>query len=122
MRCSTSVSGRTNWRNAPRLHDGNKITTKSFAHGYKSGCRDAWEGFNVRTAAQKKADDGRDTITFGMRARDENSQYAWKKFQANGENPPVLELVYNRKPTAPTSLDLGPDAKCTTTQPYVRMG
>ncbi|WP_328544278.1 DNRLRE domain-containing protein [Streptomyces europaeiscabiei] len=116
------VSGRTNWRNAPRLHDGNKITTKSFAHGYKSGCRDAWEGFNVRTAAQKKADDGRDTITFGMRARDENSQYAWKKFQANGENPPVLELVYNRKPTAPTSLDLGPDAKCTTTQPYVRMG
>ncbi|MFM9449922.1 DNRLRE domain-containing protein [Streptomyces europaeiscabiei] len=116
------VSGRTNWRNAPRLHDGNKITSKSFAHGYKSGCRDAWEGFNVRTAAQKKADDGRDTITFGMRARDENSQYAWKKFQANGENPPVLELVYNRKPTAPTSLDLGPDAKCTTTQPYVRMG
>ncbi|MEH0520007.1 DNRLRE domain-containing protein [Streptomyces stelliscabiei] len=116
------VSGRTNWRNAPRLHDGNKITTKSFAHGYKSGCRDAWEGFNVRTAAQKKADEGRDSITFGMRARDENSQYAWKKFLANGEYPPVLELVYNRKPTAPTSLDLGPDAKCTTTQPYVRMG
>ncbi|WEH15705.1 DNRLRE domain-containing protein [Streptomyces sp. VNUA24] len=116
------VNGRTNWRNAPRLHDGNKITSKSFAHGYKSGCRDAWEGFNVRAAAQKKADEGRDSITFGMRARDENSQYAWKKFQANGENPPVLDLVYNRKPTAPTSLDLGPDAKCTTTQPYVRMG
>ncbi|KND34626.1 DNRLRE domain-containing protein [Streptomyces stelliscabiei] len=119
---TAKVSGRTNWRNAPRLHDGNKITTKSFAHGYKSGCRDAWEGFNVRTAAQKKADEGRDSITFGMRARDENSQYAWKKFLANGEYPPVLELVYNRKPTAPTSLDLGPDAKCTTTQPYVRMG
>ncbi|MDX3516520.1 DNRLRE domain-containing protein [Streptomyces scabiei] len=116
------VSGRTNWRNAPRLHDGNKITSKSFAHGYKSGCRDAWEGFNVRAGAQKRADEGRDTITFGMRARDENSQYAWKKFLANGENPPVLEVVYNRKPTAPTSLDLGPDAKCTTTQPYVRMG
>lgn len=116
------VSGRTNWKNAPKLHDGNKITTKSFAHGYKSSCRDAWEAFNVRTAAQKKADEGRDSITFGMRARDENSQYAWKKFHANGENPPVLELVYNRKPTAPTSLDLGPDAKCTTTQPYARMG
>ncbi|MBZ3907538.1 DNRLRE domain-containing protein [Streptomyces griseiscabiei] len=116
------VNGRTNWKNAPKLHDGNKITTKSFAHGYKSGCRDAWEAFNVRSAAQKKADEGRDSITFGMRARDENSQYAWKKFQANGEYPPVLELVYNRKPSAPTSLDLGPDAKCTTTQPYARMG
>ncbi|MEV4862139.1 DNRLRE domain-containing protein [Streptomyces ossamyceticus] len=116
------VNGRTNWKNAPKLHDGNKITTKSFAHGFKSGCRDAWEGFNVRSAAQKRADEGRDSITFGMRARDENSQYAWKKFMANGNYPPVLELVYNRRPSAPTSLDLGPDAKCTTTQPYARMG
>ncbi|MDX2783897.1 DNRLRE domain-containing protein, partial [Streptomyces caniscabiei] len=116
------VNGRTNWKNAPKLHDGNKITTKSFAHGYKSSCRDAYEAFNVRSAAQKKADEGRDSITFGMRARDENSQYAWKKFMANGDHPPALELVYNRKPTAPTSLDLGPDAKCTTTQPYARMG
>ncbi|NWF25360.1 DNRLRE domain-containing protein [Streptomyces sp. PKU-EA00015] len=116
------VNGRTNWKNAPKLHDGNKFATKSFAHGYKSGCRDAYETFDVRKAAQKQADQGKDSITFGLRARDENSQYAWKKFQANGENAPVLELVYNRKPSAPTSLDLGPDAKCTTTEPYVRMG
>ncbi len=58
-----------------------------------------------------------------MRASDEHSQYAWKKFQADGDNAPVLELVYNRRPTIdPKALDLGPDAKCTTTEPYVRMG
>ncbi|MEV6587763.1 FG-GAP repeat domain-containing protein [Streptomyces acidicola] len=118
-----AVNGKTNWKNAPRLHDGNKVATKSFAHGYKSGCRDAYETFDVKKAAQKRADQGKDTITFGMRARDEHSQYAWKKFRANGEDAPVLELVYNRKPTIDSkSLDLGPDGKCTTTEPYVRMG
>jgi hypothetical protein len=117
------VNGKTNWKNAPKLHDGNKFATKSFAHGYKSGCRDAYETFDVKKAAQKRADQGKDTITFGLRARDEHAQYAWKKFQANGDNAPVLELVYNRKPTVDSkSLDLGPDGKCTTTEPYVRMG
>ncbi|MFJ7078206.1 DNRLRE domain-containing protein [Streptomyces sp. NPDC098781] len=117
------VNGKTNWKNAPRLHDGNKFATRAFAHGYKSGCRDAYETFDMRRAAQKQADQGKETITFGLRASDEHSQYAWKKFQANGDHAPVLELVYNRKPTIDSkSLDLGPDAKCTTTEPYVRMG
>ncbi|KQX50834.1 MULTISPECIES: DNRLRE domain-containing protein [unclassified Streptomyces] len=117
-----AISGRTNWKNAPRLHDGNKVASGTFAHGYKTGCRDAYETFDVRAAAQSAADQGKSSVTFGMRARDEDSQYAWKKFQANGENAPALTLVYNRPPTAPTNLDLGPDAKCTTTAPYVRVG
>ncbi|MFF9483265.1 DNRLRE domain-containing protein [Streptomyces sp. NPDC014676] len=118
-----AVNGHTNWKNAPKLTDGNKFATKSFAHGYKSGCRDAYETFDVKKAAQQRADQGKDSITFGLRARDEKSQYAWKKFRANGDNAPILELVYNRKPVVDSkSLDLGPDAKCTTTEPYVRMG
>ncbi|MFE9097641.1 DNRLRE domain-containing protein [Streptomyces sp. NPDC007264] len=117
------IDPHTNWKNAPRLNDGNKLATKSFAHGYKSGCRDAFETFDVRSGAQKAADQGKDGITFGMRARDENAQYAWKKFQADGDYAPVLELVYNRKPSIVSdSLDLGPDGKCTTSKPYVRMG
>ncbi|MFI1443220.1 DNRLRE domain-containing protein [Streptomyces fructofermentans] len=117
-----AIGKKTNWKNAPKLTDGNKLQTRSFAHGYKSGCRDAYETFDVKKAAQNYADLGRSKITFGMRARDEKSQHSWKKFQANGENGPALELVYNRRPSAPTNLDLAPDAKCTTTEPYVRMG
>lgn len=118
------IDSHTNWRNAPKLHDGNKLATKSFAHGWKaSSCHDAHEAFDVKKGAQQSADDGDDIITFGLRARDEKSQYAWKKFQADGDYPPILDLVYNRKPTiVSNSLDLGPDAKCTTTTPYVRMG
>ncbi|MEW1700909.1 FG-GAP-like repeat-containing protein [Streptomyces sp. NPDC091278] len=117
------VSGRTNWKNAPALTDANLAApVKSFAHGYKSGCRDDFEPFDVTAAAQRTADKGRNIITFGMRARDEQSQYAWKKFQANGENAPTLSLTFNRPPTKPTGLDLGPDFQCTTTLPYVRVG
>ncbi|MXM67233.1 DNRLRE domain-containing protein [Streptomyces sp. HUCO-GS316] len=120
---TSEIDSHTNWKNAPRLHDGNKLATKSFAHGYKSGCRDAFETFDVKKGAQKAADKGEDLITFGLRARDEHAQYAWKKFQANNDHAPVLELVYNRRPSiVSNSLDLGPDGKCTTTKPYVRMG
>ncbi|MDX3458812.1 DNRLRE domain-containing protein [Streptomyces sp. ME02-8801-2C] len=115
------IDSRTNWKNAPSLNDGNRYSTKSFAHGYKSSCRDAYETFDLRAAAQKRADEGATMITFGMRASDEDSQYAWKKFQADGDFAPILALEYNRRPSAPDSLDLGPDAKCTTTKPYVRM-
>lgn len=96
---TSDIDGHTNWKNAPKLHDGNKLATKSFAHGYKSGCRDAFETFDVKKGAQKAADKGDELITFGLRARDEHAQYAWKKFQANGDYAPVLELVYNRKPS-----------------------
>ncbi|MGY5102963.1 DNRLRE domain-containing protein [Streptomyces sp. 900105245] len=118
------VDAHTNWSNAPKLHDGNKLATKSFAHGWKaSSCHDDYEAFDVKRGTQDAADDGDDTITFGLRARDEDAQYAWKKFEADGNYPPVLELVYNRKPAiVSNSLDLGPDGKCTTTKPYVRMG
>ncbi|MGW6244368.1 DNRLRE domain-containing protein [Streptomyces roseolus] len=120
---TSPVNGRTNWDNAPRLNDNNLAATpRSFAHGYKSGCRDAYETFNVTAAAQTTANKGKSTITFGLRARNEDSQYAWKKFQADGDNAPVLEITYNRPPRAPDELDLGPDFKCTATAPYVRVG
>ncbi|MCT9077296.1 DNRLRE domain-containing protein [Streptomyces fulvoviolaceus] len=120
---TSEIDSHTNWNNAPELHDGNKLATKSFAHGYKSSCGNDFERFDVKKGAQKQADAGEEMITFGLRARDEDAQYAWKKFQANGDYAPTLELVYNRKPSiVPNSLDLGPEGKCTTTKPYVRMG
>ncbi|MYY11980.1 DNRLRE domain-containing protein [Streptomyces sp. SID4919] len=120
---TSRIDSHTNWRNAPKMHDGNKQAAKSFAHGWKAAqCPDEQVGFNIRAAVQKKVDKGSDTITLGLRARDERSQYAWKKFRANNEGAPVLYLVYNRTPGAPTHLDLGPEAKCSTTAPYVRMG
>ncbi|MFE1437145.1 DNRLRE domain-containing protein [Streptomyces sp. NPDC058739] len=117
------IHAHTNWKNAPQLNDANKLATKSFAHGWKASCGDDFETFDVKAGAQKAANKGDDNITFGMRARDESSQYAWKKFQANGEWAPSLVLTYNRRSAiVPSSLGLQPDARCTTSKPYARMG
>ncbi|MEW1725161.1 FG-GAP-like repeat-containing protein [Streptomyces sp. NPDC093109] len=118
---TSKIDSKTNWKNAPKLHNGNKISTKSFAHGWKSQCPDAFEKFDVKKAAQQAADKGGKAITFGMRAVNEDSQYAWKKFAANSDFGPRLEIEYNRRPTAPTGHYLNPEAKCTTTKPYARM-
>ncbi|WP_455711369.1 DNRLRE domain-containing protein [Streptomyces gardneri] len=121
---TSPINGRTNWKNAPPLNDSNLAAPpRSFAHGYnKSQCGDEFETFNVLGAAQKAADQGKSMITFGMRARNEDSQFSWKKFQADGDFAPYLELTYNRPPSAPINLDLGPDFRCTTKPPYVRVG
>ncbi|MFD6556480.1 hypothetical protein ACFWNJ_43180, partial [Streptomyces sp. NPDC058398] len=64
------IDSHTNWRNAPKLNDGNKLATKSFAHGWKaSSCRDAHEAFDVKKGAQESADDG-DENGFGSGAED----------------------------------------------------
>ncbi|MFD8303299.1 DNRLRE domain-containing protein [Streptomyces sp. NPDC059690] len=118
-----AISNKTTWRNAPKMTAGNKLASKSFAHGYKSsGCPDDYEAFDVKPAAQKAIAHGWDTLTIGFRAGDEDSAYSWKKFQADGGNDPYVELVYNRPPAAPSHLDLDPDLSCDTTSPYVNVG
>jgi hypothetical protein len=117
------ISSRTTWNNAPKMTSGNKLAGKSFAHGYRSGsCPDDYEAFDVKSAAQKAVSGGWSTMTIGFRAGDEGSAYGWKKFQADGGNDPYVELVYNRPPAAPSSLDLDPDLSCDTSSPYINVG
>ncbi|WP_322108568.1 hypothetical protein [Streptomyces atratus] len=61
-------------------------------------------------------------MTLGFRATDESSQYSWKKLQADNGNDPYVDLLYNRPPAAPTSLDLDPELSCDTTSPYINLG
>ncbi|MFF2848405.1 DNRLRE domain-containing protein [Streptomyces sp. NPDC058001] len=118
-----SISSKTNWKNAPAMNSGNKIGGGSFAHGWKSGsCPDEYVVFDVKASAKKAVAGGWKTMTIGMRASDENSQYSWKKFQANGGNDPYVDLSYNRPPAIPSSLDLDPDLSCDTTSPYINVG
>ncbi|MQY16240.1 hypothetical protein SRB5_64380 [Streptomyces sp. RB5] len=118
-----AISSKTNWSNAPAMTSANKLGSKSFAHGYKSAsCPDEYVAFDVKSAAQKAvAGSGAKSMTIGFRAGDESSQYSWKKFQADGGNDPYVELVYNRRPSAPTSLDLDPERSCDTTAPYINV-
>ncbi|MER5967573.1 DNRLRE domain-containing protein [Streptomyces sp. NPDC002057] len=117
-----TISSRTTWKNAPSMNDGNRIGRDSFAHGYKTGCRDDYVAFDVKSTAQKAVNGGWPTMTLGFRATDEDSQFSWKKFQANGGHDPYVDLHYNRPPDAPTGLDLDPDLSCDTSYPYISLG
>ncbi|MDX3525793.1 DNRLRE domain-containing protein [Streptomyces sp. ID05-39B] len=118
-----AISSKTTWKNAPAMTSANKLASRSFAHGWKSSsCPDAYEAFNVKATAQKAVSKGFKSITLGFRATDESSQYSWKKFQADGGNDPYIDLLYNRPPSGPTSLDLDPGLSCDTTAPYINLG
>ncbi|MER5883754.1 DNRLRE domain-containing protein [Streptomyces sp. NPDC001941] len=119
-----TISSKTNWKNAPSMTSANKIGGGSFAHGWKSSsCPDDWVAFDIKSTAKKAVDGGWKTMTIGMRATDENSQYSWKKFQADGGTDPYVDLSYNRPPAAPGSMVLDPNGvRCDTTSPYVNIG
>ncbi|MFE2015208.1 DNRLRE domain-containing protein [Streptomyces sp. NPDC059491] len=120
---TTPITSRTNWKNAPSMHSGNRIGGGKFAHGWKSAsCPDKYVSFDVKSTAQRAVDGGWPTMTIGFKAGNENDQYAWKKFQADGGNDPHVDLAYNRRPETPTNLDLTPDFSCDTTAPYINVG
>lgn len=109
-----AIDNDTTWANQPAWYE--RLDSKDVAHGWRSSrCPDEYVTFNVKEAAERAVNGGWDTLTLGLRARYENDQYAWKKFQADGQSAPYVELDYNRPPKEPTSLDMDPELYCDTT-------
>ncbi|MFJ3231222.1 FG-GAP-like repeat-containing protein [Streptomyces sp. NPDC086787] len=115
------ISSGTNWSHQPSWK--RKLDSKDVAHGWKaSRCPDDYVGFDVKSLAQDAVDGGWSKVNIGMRAANENDQYAWKKFQADGGDDPYIDLDYNRPPKEPTGLDMDPELYCDTSEPYVQVG
>jgi hypothetical protein len=94
-----AISSSTTWNNQPSWSV--KLQTKSFAHGYSSGCTAAGEDFTSSALAgvvQSAADKSATNLTLGLRTTDETNTYTWKRFKVNSTNP-VLEVTYNHAPT-----------------------
>ncbi|WP_405649147.1 FG-GAP-like repeat-containing protein [Streptomyces sp. NBC_00019] len=103
-----AIDGDTSWSNQPKWYE--KLDSKDVAHGYRSSrCPDEYVSFDVKDAAVQAVNGGWETLTLGLRANNENDQFAWKKFQADGGNDPYVDLEYNRPPKEPTNLDMEPD-------------
>ncbi|MGW7169767.1 LamG domain-containing protein [Streptomyces sp. NPDC054884] len=73
-----------------------RLTSKSFAYGFE-GCSSKDAEFDVRSAIQQAADKKWGTMTFGLRASDEDDRYGWKRFSDDG----FLRVKYNRPPQQP---------------------
>ncbi|MFG2379192.1 FG-GAP repeat domain-containing protein [Streptomyces sp. NPDC048504] len=114
------IDKKTSWKTQPSWNT--RQDTKSYAKGYKKSCAAGNTVFDVKEAAQYAADNSLNHWTLGVRATDEDEQYAWKKFQATNDNAgPNVDVTYNTKPNKPTKLKMSP-GKCTTSAPYVTIG
>ncbi|MEV1062945.1 DNRLRE domain-containing protein [Streptomyces sp. NPDC050263] len=128
------ISTKTTWNNQPAWK--RKITSKSFAYGWKanSACPDAYVNFTVTSLAQEVATNGWTDFTVGLVASTastsptgsagslETDTYSWKKFQAEGGGSPSVTIVYNRKPDPPTTLTMSPGSCDTSAAPYIKVG
>ncbi|MFD7878193.1 FG-GAP-like repeat-containing protein [Streptomyces sp. NPDC059766] len=127
-------TSKTTWNRQPSWQ--RKITSKSFAYGWKSNssCPDAYVNFTVTSLLQDAADDGATSFNLGLVASTSSSAptgsassletdtYSWKKFKAEGDGSPTLDVIYNRKPNTPTSVTMSPGSCDTSDSPYIKVG
>ncbi|WP_236246333.1 DNRLRE domain-containing protein [Streptomyces sp. CC210A] len=117
-----SISSSSTWKNQPTW--GEVLDSKNNGYGYSADCPDQWTALNITSAAQKGADRSWSTLTLGLRAANESDTYAWKKFTANGENAPYIEVTHNRPPNSPkaSAMKTYPGGTCDYTAPYPGIG
>ncbi|WP_427920757.1 DNRLRE domain-containing protein [Streptomyces sp. cg40] len=127
-------TSKTTWNRQPSWK--RKITSKSFAYGWKSNssCPDAYVNFTVTSLAQDAADSGATSFNLGLVASTSSSAptgssssletdtYSWKRFKAEGDGSPSLSITYNRKPNTPTSVTMSPGSCDTSASPYIKVG
>ncbi|WP_105971852.1 FG-GAP-like repeat-containing protein [Streptomyces geranii] len=127
-------SSGTTWNKQPTWS--RKITSKSFAYGWKSNssCPDAHVNLTVTSLAQDAADNGWSTLNIGLVASNssaaptanatslETDSYSWKKFKAEEAGAPEVSVDYNRRPNTPTAIDMQPGSCDTSARPYLRLG
>ncbi|MGY1498623.1 FG-GAP-like repeat-containing protein [Streptomyces sp. QTS52] len=129
-----NFSSSTTWNKQPSWS--RKITSKSFAYGWKSNssCPDTHVNFTVTSLAQEAADNAWTSFNIGLVASTSSSApttssstletdtYSWKKFKAEGEGSPSVAITYNRKPGLPTSVTMSPGSCDTSASPYINLG
>ncbi|XLE02099.1 LamG domain-containing protein [Streptomyces sp. 184] len=89
------ISSSTTW-NSQDAGSGfwlDKLDTRSFAYGH-DGCAAKDAEFGIRAGVQEAANKKLTTMTFGLRAANEDDKYAWKRFSDKA----FLRVKYNRPP------------------------
>ncbi|MFF3287367.1 DNRLRE domain-containing protein [Streptomyces sp. NPDC003023] len=123
LHLTSPVSSSNTWNNQPTW--GETATSATNGYGYKSvTCPDRWIGLNIQSVAQRAATSSWTILALGLRAANESDTNAWKKFQANGESAPYVEIVYNHPPDEPRrdAMKIEPGGVCDVEEPYMTVG
>lgn len=120
---TSSISATTTWNNQPswiRL-----LAGQTNGYGYNTtNCPDDWVSMDITSTAQEAARKDWTSLPLGLRAANEGDTHAWKKFMANGENAPYIEVYHNDPPNEPAaaSMRTSPGTTCDYTAEYPKIG
>lgn len=118
-----SISSTTTWNRQPSWAD--RLNDATNGHGYRAGsCPDRWIDLRIDRAVEKAATNRWGTLTLGLRAANEGDTNAWKKFQANGESSPYIDVIFNNIPNEPSraSMKTEPGGVCDVDEPFPTIG
>ncbi|MFJ7066693.1 DNRLRE domain-containing protein [Streptomyces sp. NPDC101115] len=95
---------------------GKKVASEDAAYGYNSSCPDNWIAPDIKGLVTEAANARWGALSLGFKAPNESDPYYWKKFLANGESAPYLEIEYNKIPDIPVAANMStsPGGACLT--------
>ncbi|MFG3495550.1 DNRLRE domain-containing protein [Streptomyces sp. NPDC047928] len=118
-----TISSSSTWNNQPSWT--RVLSSQTNGHGYRSDtCPDKWIAMDIRSAAQEAATGKWSKLTLGLRAANESDAAAWKKFLANGESSPSIEVIHNVPPNEPvaSAMKMTPGTTCDAVSPFPVVG
>ncbi|MDA5281070.1 DNRLRE domain-containing protein [Streptomyces sp. Isolate_45] len=118
-----AITSSSTWDNTGGFW-GKRIAGASTGYGWNSSCPDAWVGVDIKSTVEEGARGAWQSLTLGLRSTNESNPNFWKKFLANGESAPFIEVEYTRVPNTPVKADMStvPGGECTTQAPIVKIG
>ncbi|MFK0258104.1 DNRLRE domain-containing protein [Streptomyces sp. NPDC090445] len=109
------VTSSSTWNNTTDWW-GKKVATETAGYGYNSSCPDNWVAPDITGLVTEAANGRWGALSLGFKAPNESDPYYWKKFIANGESAPYLEILYNNPPEVPVAANMStsPGGACLT--------
>ncbi|MFJ9828925.1 DNRLRE domain-containing protein [Streptomyces sp. NPDC101160] len=120
---TSAINSTHTWNNQPSWQ--RILGSQTNGYGYNAtSCPDKWVAVDIKSTAQSAATGKWPQITLGLRASSESDTNSWKKFMANGETSPYIDVVYNRPPNEPvqSAMSTTPGGTCDYTAPYPSIG
>ncbi|MGW6981601.1 DNRLRE domain-containing protein [Streptomyces sp. NPDC054932] len=101
------ISSSSTWNNTDNAAHWGKVVASEYAgYGYNSSCPDNWIAPDIKGLVAEAAGSGWGALSLGFAAPNESDSYYWKKFIANGETAPYIEVVYNNRPDIPVAANM----------------
>ncbi|MER6319105.1 DNRLRE domain-containing protein [Streptomyces sp. NPDC001581] len=117
------ISSSSTWNNTTGYWT-KKVASEFAGYGYNSTCPDNWIAPDIRGLVTEAANARWGALSLGFAAPNESSASYWKKFIANGETSPYIEILYNNPPEIPVAANMqtSPGGPCLTSSPGTSIG